>query len=101
MSTIATVRTNYRTHDFVEAEALVEQVYGMVNELGTAGFLRALADAIDEPGPPAVEVTPKASLRAALNTVGYDDDRIFRIDRDGAYWDDANPLVRACRKVSR
>jgi hypothetical protein len=42
-----------------------------------------------------------SDLQHALNAIGYDDDRIHTIARDGAYWQDADPLVKACRKVVR
>jgi hypothetical protein len=44
--------------------------------------------------------TPQPDKRTALQTLGYDDDRIARIARDGAYWEDAAPLNAAAREVT-
>ena len=46
-----------------------------------------------------VPETSVADKRAALNIIGYDDDAIAHIARDGAYWQDASPLVQSCREI--
>jgi hypothetical protein len=38
-------------------------------------------------------------LMEALTLIGYDEDRVKDIAESGAYWQDADPLVKACRKA--
>jgi len=42
----------------------------------------------------------REAMREALLTIGYSHDKIEDIAQSGAYWQDADPLVRACREAT-